>query len=162
MVEVSAGSLGLLPAGLYTLEVRDEASGILVASEQVRVYDRPPCASSDSRLCLHDGRFGATVDWQDFAGAVGMGHAVPRDPALPFVGDTGFIWFFQPDNYELMVKVLDGCALNGHFWVFVSPGSTVEYTLEVTDHATGAGRSYTNPLGAVPKLVADTAAFPCN
>jgi hypothetical protein len=101
-----------------------------------------------------------TVDWRDFNGGEGVAHAVPRDPVLPFLADTGFLWFFRSDNYELMVKVLDGCSLNGHFWVFISPGSTVEYTIEVTDHSTGAKRSYTNPLGAVPKLTADTQAFP--
>jgi len=156
------GTLGILPAGLYTLEVRDQDGNVLLASAQVRVYDRPPCESSESRLCLHEGRFGVAVNWEDFAGGEGGGHAVPRDPVLPFLADTGFLWFFRPDNYELMVKVLDGCALNGHFWVFISPGSTVEYTIDVTDHATGAERSYRNPLGAVPKLTADTQAFPCS
>jgi hypothetical protein len=160
--ETAEGTLGILPAGLYTLEVRVQEGGLLLASSQVRVYDRPPCESSATRLCLHEGRFGVTAGWEDFAGGQGLGHAVPRDPVLPFLGDTGFLWFFQPDNYELMVKVLDGCALNGHFWVFISPGSTVEYTIGVTDHSTGAQRSYANPLGAVPKLTADTQAFPCS
>jgi hypothetical protein len=160
--ETAEGTLGILPAGLYTLEVRDQNGDVLLASAQVRVYDRPPCESSESRLCLHEGRFGVAVGWRDFAGGEGVGHAVPRDPELPFLADTGFLWFFRPGNFELMVKVLDGCSLNGHFWVFISPGSTVGYTIEVTDHSTGAKRSYTNPLGAVPTLTADTQAFPCS
>ena len=159
---VTPARLGPVPAGPYRVEVRDEIDGRLIAQLAVEVYDRPACVSSDASLCLHRGRFGVTTSWQDFAGNPGVGHAVPRDVERPFLADSGLLWFFQPDNYELVVKVLDGCALNGHFWVFVSSASTVEYTIEVTDHATGARHGYRNALGAVPDLVADTSAFPCD
>jgi hypothetical protein len=159
--ETAPVPLGILPAGVYTIEVRHEDDELLIASTQVRVYDRPPCTPSDGELCLHGGRFGARVSWEDFAGTTGAGNAVPRDPEVPFLADTGFVWFFDPGNLELMIKVLDGCALNGHYWVFISPGSTVEYSIAVTDHAAGLTRTYANPSGAVPKLFADTSAFPC-
>ncbi len=153
--------LGPVPAGHYRVEVRDEVDDRLVAELLVEVFDRPACVPSETSLCLAGGRFGAAVSWRDFAGNQGAGHAVPRDPAVPFRADTGFVWFFSPDNYELMIKVLDGCALNGHYWVFISPGSTVEYSIEVTDHLAGLTRTYANPAGAVPRLFADTSAFPC-
>ncbi len=154
--------LGPVPAGHYRVEVRDDVDDRLVAELPIEVFERPACVSSEVSLCLAGGRFGVTVDWRDFAGNQGVGHAVPRDPTVPFESATGFVWFFAPDNYELMVKVLDGCALNDRFWVFISPGSTVEYAIEITDHHTGEHRVYSNPLGAVPSLFADTDAFPCN
>ncbi len=106
----------------------------------------------DADLCLHDERFRVEVAWELPGGEAGAGQAVP------LTDDTGAFWFFGPDNLELMVKVLDGRALNGHFWVFFGALSDVEYTVTVTDTATGATRSYTNPAGTMASQ-ADTTAF---
>ena len=59
---------------------------------------------------------------------------------------------------ELVVKVLDGTAVNGHHWVFYGALSDVRYTITVTDTQTGATQVYENPLGTLAS-VADTAAF---
>ena len=37
--------------------------------------------------------------------------------------------------------------MNGKFWVFYGALSNVEYTLRVTDTATGKVKTYTNPAG---------------
>jgi hypothetical protein len=63
--------------------------------------------------------------------------------------DSGSFWFFDPGNLELEVKILDGRAVNGHFWVFFGALSDVEYRVTVTDTATGESRSYHNPAGTV-------------
>jgi hypothetical protein len=72
--------------------------------------------------------------------------------------DTGYFWFFSESNVELVVKVLDARAFNGHFWVFFGALSNVEYTLTVTDTVTGATKTYQNPSGQFAS-VGDTAAF---
>ncbi len=72
--------------------------------------------------------------------------------------DTGIFWFFDPANLELMVKVLDGTAINGRFWVFYGGLSDVDYTLTVTDTATGTQRIYHNPQHHLAS-VADIDAF---
>jgi hypothetical protein len=59
---------------------------------------------------------------------------------------------------ELIVKVLDGRAVNGHFWVFYGALSDVQYTLTVTDTQTGTSKPYVNPQGTLASE-ADTAAF---
>ena len=115
------------------------------------------CVPDGQTLCLHDGRFRLTATWRDFIGRTGAAHAVP----LADNDGSGLLWFFGPDNAELTVKVLDGCTISGRWWTFVSSSSTVEYTLTVTDTATGRTRSYGNDLGQVPRLIADTDAFPC-
>jgi hypothetical protein len=53
---------------------------------------------------------------------------------------------------------VDGRAFNEKFWVFYGALSNVEYTITVTDTATGAVRTYVNPFGQLAS-VADTAAF---
>ncbi len=112
-----------------------------------------PCVASPTRLCLRGGRFKLEVSWRDFDGKTGAGHAVP------LTADTGAFWFFDDDNLELAVKVLDGRGLNGKFWVFYGALSSVEYTLTVTDTQTGAAKTYRNPPGQMAS-VGDTQALP--
>jgi hypothetical protein len=45
--------------------------------------------------------------------------------------DFGFFWFFEAANLELAVKVLDGRAINGHFWVFWAAMSTIEIEVHI-------------------------------
>ncbi len=57
-----------------------------------------------------------------------------------------------------MLKIVDGRALNGKFWVFYGALSNVEYEITVTDSQTGQVRVYNNASGQLAS-VADTAAF---
>jgi hypothetical protein len=41
--------------------------------------------------------------------------------------DTGYFWFFDSANIELMTKVVDGRGLNGKFWFFYGALSDVQY-----------------------------------
>ena len=77
---------------------------------------------------------------------------------MPLTGDTGTFWFFNSANLELVVKVLDGRGINGHYWVFYGALSNVDYTIAVSDTDTGAVRTYHNPQGVMAS-VADTEAF---
>jgi ELWxxDGT repeat protein len=111
-----------------------------------------PCQPGPARLCLNGDRFAVEVSWKDFNGNTGIGTAVP------LTGDTGSFWFFDAANVEVVLKVLDGRGLNGHFWVFYGALSDVEYTLTVTDTLTGEVRTYDNPSGRFAS-VGDTGAF---
>ena len=71
--------------------------------------------------------------------------------------DTGYFWFFNSTNVELVIKVLDGRAVNGHFWVFYGALSNVQYTITVID-TEPAVKTYTNPSGTLAS-VADTSVF---
>jgi hypothetical protein len=98
------------------------------------------CTPTPTSLCPQN-RFQVTVDFIDpRTGITGQGRAVS------LTSDTGVFWFFEPGNLELMVKVLDGRGVNGYFWVFYGGLSDVDYTIRVTDTATGATRTYHNPL----------------
>jgi hypothetical protein len=111
------------------------------------------CATPDRTLCLQDSRFRVDVTWHDpRSGATGTGATIPQ------TSDTGGFWFFNPANLELTVKVLDGRAVNGHFWVFYGSLSDVEFTITVTDSLTGIKKTYHNPPYTLASK-ADTAAF---
>ena len=74
-------------------------------------------------------------------------------------GHTGLFWFFEPANVELLIKVLDGRALNDAFWVYWGSASNVAYTVTVTDTATGEPKVYQNGLGTFGSG-GDVEAFP--
>jgi hypothetical protein len=96
------------------------------------------CAVGGGELCL-GGRFRVGVQFTDPRN----GQAATGAP-VPLTSDTGAFWFFAPANLELVVKVIDGRAVNGHFWVFHGALSDVGYTITVTDSVTGAQRAYHN------------------
>ena len=75
---------------------------------------------------------------------------------------SGLLYFFDRDNVEVLVKVLDGCAINGHRWVFVAPVTTLAFSLEITERATGRRFAHRNPKSLTAETRADTAAFPCD
>lgn len=151
--------VGPLPAGDYVVRVFAIHPGLgsepAVSREEITVYRADGCLPSATELCLNDDRFRLEITWRDFEGNTDSGFAIPLEDR----DDTGMFWFFNEDNVELTVKVLDGCGVNGHYWVFVSPGSTVQWDLTVTDTLRVESSTYSNSLGDVPSLLPDTAAF---
>jgi hypothetical protein len=150
-----AYTAGPLPAGDYQIRAFRASRPGQVVVRPLRVFAAEGCLPADTVLCLGDARFRVAASWKDFTGGSGDGHAVP----LTDRDDTGLFWFFDASNVELTVKVLNGCAVNGRYWVFIAPGSTVEYTITVTDTRADETRTYRNDLGATPSLIPDTAAF---
>ncbi|MCY3590907.1 MAG: hypothetical protein OXH32_04630 [Acidobacteria bacterium] len=76
---------------------------------------------------------------------------------------SGLLYFFDRDNAEVLIKVLDACAVNGHRWVFVAPVTDLALNLEVREVATGRRWQYRNPRGGqTARPRSDTAAFPCD
>ncbi len=102
-------------------------------------FDIPSCATGDDQLCLN-GRFRVRVRYTDPAsGAMRFAHAAT------LTSDTGAFWFVQPSDTDLAIKVIDGRAFNGHFWVTYGALSDLAYTVTVTDTVTGKFRRYRNP-----------------
>ena len=81
------------------------------ASSLTKIAD---CQPDATRLCLNQGRFQVEVDWRDFQDRTGSGE-IAHDS-----DDSGLLFFFDPDNWEMLVKVLDGCDFNGNYWVFAA------------------------------------------
>lgn len=104
------------------------------------------CVPSEDSLCLNHEQFQIDVVISDAQGAP------RRAPSRPITEDTGSFWFFEPSNLELMVKVLDGRAINDYFWTFFGSLTDVEFFLTVTDSATGLARRYGNSPGNFASL----------
>ncbi len=112
------------------------------------------CIADDTTTCLAD-RFAVSVTWRDFVDETGPGHVVPGTPSE----DSGLFYFFGPANWELLIKLVDGCGFNGHFWVFFAATTNVEYEVTVIDTERGQLKRYRNELGVSSPAVTDTEAF---
>ncbi len=148
---------GLAPATGYVFRVRvSNARGDSPYSNEATAATLAvvgPCVADSHTLCLHGGRFRASASWWTASGS-GAASVAPRS-----ADDSGLFWFFQADNWELLVKVVDGCALNQHFWVFFAATSDVQYAVAVSDTQTGATQVYFHPPGSVADPTADTGAL---
>lgn len=111
------------------------------------------CSATSTDLCLA-GRYAARVEWRTSDGRTGTGSVAPCGSA-----DTGIFYFFNSDNWEMMVKALDGCGINDQKWVFFSATTDVFYRLEVFDVVAGARKIYFNYGGEPSPAVTDTSAF---
>ncbi|MEE8523316.1 MAG: PKD domain-containing protein, partial [Thermoanaerobaculia bacterium] len=139
----------------------DDLEALAAPAQRVSVRNRHgiqggtgACSGDSESLCLNSERFRVEVEWSDFEGNQGAGSAVASR-----TDDSGLFWFFDEANWEMLVKVLDGCGVNGHFWVFSAATTNVAYTLQVIDTETGEVREYTNALGNRAPATADTEAF---
>jgi hypothetical protein len=90
------------------------------------------CTPGAQNLCLFENRFFVSVEWLTLTGSSGKGNAVP------LTSDGGYFWFFENTNVELLVKIKDGRAVNGYFWVFWGAMTDVRYTITIRDTVTGA------------------------
>jgi hypothetical protein len=124
--------------------------------QRVNVLGGPlPCAPSATSLCLQGGRYQVEADWQTADGSRGAGTAVQ------LTADTGYFWFFDANNVETVVKVLDGCGVNGRRWVFAAGLTDVQVHTTVTDTWTGEGKRYENVQGAAFAPLQDTSFQTC-
>ncbi len=143
---LSFGEVFLDPQDPERLYVAAINRGILA------LHEPEECEPGPATLCLQGGRFKIEAAWTDFLGGTGAGQPIPM------THETGGLWFFEPTNVELVVKVLDGRDTNGRFWVFVASLTSVELTLTVTDTEAGTQKVYYNPPGHMASF-ADTEAF---
>ncbi len=67
--------------------------------------------------------------------------------------------FGDPEAPDLLVRLLDGCALNQRYWIFAAGTTTAGITVTVTDTQAGRTRRYFNPLFRLFAPIQDTSAF---
>lgn len=105
-------------------------------------------------LPLLSGRFEVTMDWRSSAGS---GFQPAR--LLSSTDNAGNLYFNNPNNAELLIKVLNACSLNNRYWVFYAATTNVQFTITVTDTLRGVTKTYTNPLNNPAGPIQDTNAF---
>lgn len=142
-----------LDPGIY--EVRLELpNGDLLATSELLVLDQEVCVPSATALCLNNGRFRVEADFETVDGDTGQAQT------LELTDDSGLFYFFDVENVELIVKVLDACGTSFNaYWVFAAGLTNVEVELTVTDLMSGEVQTYENPLRTPFQPIQDTDAF---
>jgi hypothetical protein len=165
--EVGANATGTLVTGLapatgYRFRVAaTNAAGESAYSNEAQAStdgSTAPCVPDDTTHCLEGGRFRVTVDWANYNnGATGQGMVVPGVSS----DDSGLFWFFNPNNWEMLIKVKNACVpvLGNHYWVFFAAVTDVEFWVTVTDTQSGRTASYYNPPQSPADAITDTAAL---
>ncbi len=114
------------------------------------------CVADAHTLCLNEGRFSVAASFQ----TTPSGPSAPAT-AVPLTSDTGYFWFFDPSNIELVLKVLNGCSVNNKYWVFAGGLTDVGVQLKVADTVTGTVKMYSNSVATSFQPIQDSSAFPC-
>lgn len=129
--------------------------GLFRAGSPAAITVLAPGPGVGSILALGGGRFQVEAAFRTPQGQAGSAHPVQ------LTENTGYFFFFNPNNVEVILKILDGCGVNEHFWVFAAGLTNVELTITVTDTQTGNVKTYVNPLGTPYAPIQDTSALSC-
>ncbi|MEX0826854.1 MAG: hypothetical protein WD184_08920 [Acidimicrobiia bacterium] len=122
------------------------------------VADFPPaqpgiCEPAGGLVCLNGDRFRVEVKFA-------TGGATDPVRLITSQDDTGIFYFFDADNYNLIIKILNGCSVNNHYWVFiggpVGTDADADVTIEDTNSTDEATYEYRPSSGPV---IIDTGAF---
>ncbi|MEO6324982.1 MAG: hypothetical protein ABIT01_04760, partial [Thermoanaerobaculia bacterium] len=108
------------------------------------------CTSDSTTLCLHNNRFRVQADYVDYSYNSGTGKAVS------LTNDSGYFWFLNSTNVELVCKFVSFCnGSNGNYGFYASGLTDVQVTFKVTDTKDGTYRTYPNALGHRFTTIAD-------
>ena len=107
--DLTEDQLQELLGGNYYVNIHSDA----VPSGEARV-DIVGCAQNDTTLCMNNNRFAAAI-----TGVNPNDESAFTGQAAPLSSDSGTFSFFRTGNKEMLVKVLDGCAINSSYWVFL-------------------------------------------
>jgi len=165
--------IAVLPAGSSEYVDADLASGAVYqyrlraeGAEGLSEYSEIAAGSTDGAigackagaqtLCLAGGRFEAKAAFR-------RGDGEPLRSALRIEGAAGaragFFAVAPADGAELMLKVIDGCADNGHYGVQLAALVDGELAVTVRDTQSGRTWAFYNPPGKAAGVVRDVDAF---
>jgi PKD repeat protein len=149
----SWSSPGTYPVQLAVSNARGSAS----KTETFVIVTGPVggCTPSATRLCLDSNRFAVDVNWT----TPGAGGTSGAGQSVQLTDDTGYFWFFNSANVEMVLKVLDACSGFNHFWVFAGGLTNVKVDITVTDTVTNTVKVYHNAQNTPFQPLQDTSAF---
>lgn len=159
-----AGSGSTVPTQDVQSEL-DSAKGSLPSIAQLPPSkgNPGPCQADGNTLCIDDEpgdqRFAVRLRYDTVLGDGASGDAMATSLTSLGVTDGGILSFFDVANPEVLIKVINGCDFNGHYWVFYAAATNLGFRVEVEDTSTGTVWDSTNPDGLPAVTITDTSAM---
>jgi hypothetical protein len=161
----SIGALlnGLTPGANVSVRVRAQGSGGFSGYSNTisftLSFSTPLCGTNSTTLCASSNRYKVQM-------AIRPNGSVSFVNALRVVGantaNSGLFFFPPPadaNDWQVLIKVLNGCPINNNWWVFYAATTNVEFTITVTDTQSGRVKTYYNPPNTAAAVTQDTGAF---
>jgi hypothetical protein len=118
------------------------------------------CSRTATTACLLSSRFQVRVSFVN-ASSSGNGTVMSFGSTRAENDESVFLYFTDPSNFEMGLKILDACVLNNHFWVFIGGLTNQGWTVQIVDTSNGHSVVYQNPLNRLTPTTADTSALVC-
>ncbi len=117
--------------------------------------DPGPEDCPSDQACIDGGRFDVFVwFWNK-----GLWNRAERLTTADLGQYGAVFYFFGPENPELLIKVINGCRINRHWWVYGSAATDLNYQVKVRERG---GRTVSYHRDASLPLITDPSAIPCN
>lgn len=164
----TADVTGLTPGGRYDFRVRSvrdrrRSSPSNMVTVVLPSTDYTDCELGEPLIEFEHGyTVSMCVEYQN-----GEGELVEERAKYFDIGSdqSAILYFFDKDNAEVLVKVLDTCKHNvsNHIWVYVAPVTTLAFHLQIENGATGETWDHRNPRGGGDAPTASALKhFPCD
>lgn len=142
------GAVAALIDNPYVLAIdRARSADLAPAESPNRIREASHgCTPGTFAACLQGGRF-----------RVQATHGGNASRVAASSSDSAVFWTFASANWEIVAKVINGCSVNNHFWVFSAGATNVSYTLTVEDTTQDLLNFYSN----APCPLLATTAFQC-
>lgn len=141
-------------SGNGTLIGRIPASDAITGLASAPLTPISHCSAGNDALFLEGGRFRIDACWRTSDGNKGTGKVAHQQ------GAGAILWFFDPANPELFVKIINACVPPfNRYWVFVAGLTNVGVEVQVTDQVRGFSKFYGNLIGQTMQSVNDTSSF---
>lgn len=105
-----------------------------------RANVKAPCKPDPTTLCLLGGRFEVRTRFSH----PGIKKVDGKTLKTENGSSIGAFWVFDKESLDLVVKMVDGRPVNGHYWFFYAGLTHLEYTITVRDTVTGRKKAYQN------------------
>ena len=112
--------------------------------------EKAVCVPTATQACVQGGRFGIQVFLFSTNSFVNVATSS---------SESAVFWFFSNTNWEVVAKVLNGCAVNNNYWVFAAGATSLSYQVNFFDFVKSKSNGYSGfcPLADTGQIVG----FPC-
>ncbi|HEV3459374.1 MAG TPA: hypothetical protein VHG32_22730 [Thermoanaerobaculia bacterium] len=113
------------------------------------------CTRTATTACLDGGRFQVRVSYVNSQSS-GNGTVMSFNGTRAESDESAFLYFTDPSNFEMGLKILNACGFSSHFWVFIGGLTNQGWTVSIVDTSNGNSFSYHNANGHLTSTTADT------